>query len=91
MYSPRPLDTVCVGKPNEFTVLVSEIEVVFPKGVFDPVGNFDEGGAVYFGPQCDGGLVGNDGVFREPLDFYLKFARLNRFEGEWIGQGSRME
>jgi len=27
----------------------------------------------------------------EPLDFDLKFASLNRFEGEWIGQGSRME
>ena len=50
MGSPRPLDTICVGKPNEFTVVVSEVEVVFPEGVFDPVGNFDEGGAVYFGP-----------------------------------------
>jgi len=26
-----------------------------------------------------------------PLDFDLKFASLNRFEGEWIGQESRME
>lgn len=40
---------ICVGKPNEFTVVVSEVEVVFPEGVFDPVGNFDDGGAVYFG------------------------------------------
>ncbi len=38
-----------VGRPNEFTVVVSEVEAVFPKGGFDPVGNFDEGGAVYFG------------------------------------------
>ena len=38
-----------VDKPNEFTVVASEVEAVFPKGGFDPVGNFDERGAVYFG------------------------------------------
>ena len=38
MGNPRPSDTICVGKPNEFTVVVSEVEVVFPEGVFDPVG-----------------------------------------------------
>ena len=37
-----------VGRPNEFTLVVSEVEAVFPKGGFDLVGNFDEGGAVYF-------------------------------------------
>ena len=41
-------EAIRVGKPNEFTFVVSEVEAVFYKGVFDPVGNFDKGGAVFF-------------------------------------------
>ena len=51
VYAPWALNRVRVSWPNELSVVMSEVEIVFPQWISNPIGDADQGGPLISLPK----------------------------------------